>query len=567
MFGPGHTKKFDEAIKKAELFGADVEKKICTTISHIGKLNITSFVNATSSLTDLQFSIEAVQDFFAKFSKCINLQEITSESVISRLEVTLSQLETRVLPLFSKINGTGPGISAVFGANNGVVISGSLESMNASLQISFQKLRSIRYNISNATANGIVIDKDNLKRYYREVDVEELAKSIDEYVKSAQLLVNLINGFSSVAEIVGSVTSEIQKSKYEASLSLKKSSQEFDLTIVSVKTRNNLRNEENVMYIVQKIDGFFQLISRKYYDNPKVTQYRDTLEFITSKLTMGLMNMSISYEKLIKEFDTKVKSLEISLNTNLTASIKNVTEFYATKTALRGQSSVACLFPKSDGETAAKKLVQDHVNRIGKCYGKQSLAALQTQSFSTFLQEDVVLNYRGHIDRLCGCVDVGDLTVTEQTINCLNKVIIPIKIQILEFKFKFNFFPVKTLAELKKDAEKDVGMIPEPPAANSTATATNGTAPMTGTLPLGTRQIASRSTNTTTTTTVPTNTTAASNSSAPAVVPYLISGFTNVTQIITKSSIELTTCTEESQKSFDKEFLKIQVDILACLAN
>lgn len=52
-----------------------------------------------------------------------------------------------------------------------------------------------------------------------------------------------------------------------------------------------------------------------------------------------------------------------------------------------------------------------------------------------------------------------------------------------------------------------------------------------------------------------------------ADVDYLTSGFANVTEIITKSSLELTTCTEESQKNFDKEFIKIQVDILACLAN
>jgi hypothetical protein len=59
----------------------------------------------------------------------------------------------------------------------------------------------------------------------------------------------------------------------------------------------------------------------------------------------------------------------------------------------------------------------------------------------------------------------------------------------------------------------------------------------------------------------------AMNTTTAAAVPYLISGFANITEIITKSALDLTTCTEGSQKIFDKEFINIQIDILACLAN
>lgn len=410
-------------MKRSRQTSHEITAKIIDITGDIGKLNITSFVNATNSLTDMQFSFEDIKTFYDKFEKCIKTRDINGQSVVRSIDVVLYQLETYVLPGFLAINNTGANIAAVFGMNNGVVISNVVTAINTTFNSTFTLLTSIRDGFSQAVDEGVDITTDNIRNYYNETLVKALTADLAEIEHQSKLLLNIVTGLDEVSDIVNDITSTIIRTKRTTSEQIQKVMREYQLTTNNVAIQMQISSSELILQVAKKYVTLLNMLTSRFYDSKQISEFRQLFSAELANITLNLNSISNSFVSgWFADLDKNITSTQEILATNVTVMITNITEFYATQAAIHGQSSVKCLAENSDGKMAVKSLIKKRLSGISKCYEQQMSRSVQMQSLVVFRMEDIVLNAKGFSDTICKCVKEDDSSTVDEVVACIQPV-------------------------------------------------------------------------------------------------------------------------------------------------
>lgn len=422
FFSDSHSKGLLKRVQKAEQDGHDVQDKLCKTIAKISEVNVTEFINASISLTDMHFVISDIQTFFNKFIKCLSFEKTSGVSAINNINTLLYQLNTYVIPGFNTINNTAPVLAVVFGADNAVVVNRIFMSVNQTLNSTLFTLMKIQSGFETAIAQGVIIDRSNIQNFYNTKDCESLMQNMEDLTKQIRILLKIVDGFSASAEIVNSIVHVIERTTNSFSRPFRKTLRDFDLTISSVKVQHDSLTEKSIGEMVRRAAEMNVLIGESYFDNVNISNAKTLFNKDVSSISLAFLQTSDWYYSALYDFETNIKTNATVAMSNSSALLANVTSFLSVQSGLKGTTAVKCLGEDTHGEKLVKSFVDEFMTEVRQCLESQQDVATSTHSKLIFKKQDVELNFLGAADAMCGCVETGDANSILKTETCIGKV-------------------------------------------------------------------------------------------------------------------------------------------------
>lgn len=422
---PESRRMIDLALSSKK-FGEEITNKVVDAIVNIASLNDTVFINATSSLSDLVYLMKALDTYQDNFVDTLQLSVITGNGVITNINRLLSQLTTYVVPSLAKINATGAPIAAVFGDDNAFVLTKVVSNLDITYSNTINLYNQSKARIQAGLANGDIIDNANIFQYVSVSDMGSIIGNTTEIDKQMGNLKTIINGFSSVSQTIKSITNAIDSTVQDTRFSFKRSSRNFELTVISEQSKHVLATDEMIASLIKKTaDMNVKIQTSPVSNSVNVTLARQLFNENIGFISLHFVYASYLFLTALNEYEIAIKSNASVSAVSTTALIETVKLFVATEIGKKGTTGIKCLQKESSGEKLVKKFVADVIGNATNCLANQTNLVTSTSSKILFKKEDVQLNFLGASEKLCGCLPnpgTFDADSFKSSVECFDKV-------------------------------------------------------------------------------------------------------------------------------------------------
>jgi hypothetical protein len=410
-------------LKAASAAGSKLSDNVCNVTKTILKISSPEFANASTALSNLNFNFMDIANFYANMLNCLSDQATPLASTsIRNLNHLIYQLQTYVIPGAKSINDHASAIGNVFGSDNTDIIQLHAKESIKHFEAMIEVLRTLVADFKVVVDNGIEITNSSARSFVNATVLVRCATILTEITVTTTHLSTVVSGFTNVTASIESVSSDLQTSAAATSQAFAAAARAFSLTINNSKGRFLTRTDVNIMSVVVALSDFETVLSNIFVDDDKMRNQRDLAREYYANITNALFNDNLFFQTLMLEFD---RSFTENLDIARKESEKAISELTVTVSALAAKSrksSATCFGKNSVGVAEILKVMEFYRNASSFCIQNQINVTIQAQTLKTFINEDVVLNFLGASDELCGCLKKDDKVVNEKSRQCVKDV-------------------------------------------------------------------------------------------------------------------------------------------------
>lgn len=430
------SKDLSAAVNKYSTLVDKFSPELCKVITVTNKVGKSSFDAAAKRLTDITYLFEDVQVFSSSFLNCLNNQTMNQTAYASaqNIAILIYQLQTRIETGFQeKLAGAAEELGTVFGqpVQDAIVeISDNFVSeftkIDEYLNVILEDVQAVAEARGEVTATDISAD----------AMAGLVTTSKDIYV-TCQQVDTLITNLVIVSKTLDAVVTQTQTAKQNTFSTIEKASYQLD---VSVHSAINLFTQNMVIFkssISEAFKTFQDLAAKIFGDDIDVVSDRGRIDTMLSNL-FNLVDQTIAtrFTLVFNQYYLDTANALIELRTQIDANTQQIVDYFIGLAASGGGAIATCLGPSRNAGATAMKIIQAMGTDLANCMAVQQNYALAAQSLMNFIAQDVILNYQGAADTLCGCSVGGGKKDKDKSKKCIRDVSLQTELLFFFFNFK-----------------------------------------------------------------------------------------------------------------------------------
>lgn len=396
--------------------------ELCKVISLTNKVGKSSFDAAAKRLTDITYLFEDVQVFSNSFLNCLNNQTMNQTAYASaqNIAILIYQLQTRIETGFQdKLAGAAEELGTVFGqpvqdaiveiADNFV---SEFTKIDEYLNVILEDVQAVAEAQSDVTATDISVDA-----------MTGLVTTCKDIYVTCQQVDTLITNLVIVSKTLDAVVTQTQTAKQNTTSTIEKASYQLD---VSVHSAIKLFSQNMVIFqssILEAFTAFQDLAAKIFGDDIEVLTDRGRIDTMLSNLfNLVDQNIATRFTLVFSSYYLETANALINLRTQIDANTQQIVDYFTGLAASSGGAVAVCLGPSRNAGATAMKIIQAMGTDSATCLAAQQNYTLAAQSLMNFIAQDVILNYQGAADTLCGCAVGGGKKDKDISKKCINDV-------------------------------------------------------------------------------------------------------------------------------------------------
>lgn len=411
-------------IKNSSAAGANVTAKLCVVTKTILKFSIPDFVSGSQALSNLVYNLRDVESFYSNFLNCLNDQAATATAgmTIRNIQYLIYQIQTYVIPGADNIKSNAEAIGLVFGSDNTEVFETFADSHSRNFGTMVDHLKVVAADFQVAVDSGIEITLSNFKSYVNTTVLQQITSIFRDLTQAAKNLDTVVSGFTTVTVQIESVSADMQANAATTTDAYSQAIRTFSLTVNNAKKRFTTRTDVNIMSVVVSLADFENVLSNTFLDDSDMRDQRDlTREYFTNISAVFFSDNSF-FQKTLLDFESNFTTLVTNARIENDANFAKLTAEVVELTAKSRGSASKCFSKTADGPMKIAQVMKYYRDASVACIQNQINVTIQSQTLKTFINEDVVLNWMGAADELCGCVVKGDKNVNQESKDCVENV-------------------------------------------------------------------------------------------------------------------------------------------------
>lgn len=381
--------------------------------------------DATKALTDLVYNLRDIEHFYVDFLTYLNDQKttVTAGTTVRNLNHLIFQIQTYVLPGIDNIKDTAHAIGHFFGHPNTHVFETFAETSERGFRKMAKQLKKLSHDF-HKVEHHLEITKLNLLSV---VDTEVLDKIIIIARDLTQNNLNLdtvVAGFTVVTETIETASDSMYKFQADTIDAYSQELRTFSLTVTNSKKRFTARTDINIMSIVVSLADFETVLAnaKTLIGSRRLGDHRDIVREYYTNISAVLFADNTYYQTMLSEYEEKLSKEIYEARKDNDKDFEEFLEDVVNMAAKSRGSAARCFSPDSPGMTEIEQIMTYYRESALKCIEGQINVTIQSQTLKTFINEDVVLNWMGAADELCGCIKQGDKQVSDETKHCVHHV-------------------------------------------------------------------------------------------------------------------------------------------------
>lgn len=382
-------------------------------------------MEAANALTDLGYIYADIDGFYSNFLNCLNDQNdtVTAITTVQNIQVLLYQLETYVITgIEQKLDSSAGVLGRVFGDKTREII----EQISITSRTEFAEIRddltNIRDNFKAISDSGAEVTAESINATVSSEAFTKMLESFSKIETVTTQATEVFGNFAAVTETLETVTASVQTTKSGAAAIVGRTEYALDITVQSSKkmfSNNTLKLQADME---ESFSKFYEAAAMQFTGDVEVQEARRRVEILVSEITSVFDSNGQRFNLIVsenfKEFSAHIKSLK----EGMTRKTKQVTDFLAEAVADNSGSYSKCLAKDGNNSKMATALIENLGKTSSLCVAQQINTTMVAQFMTTYVSQDVVLNFNGTSDRLCSCAVKGDKKVQDKSKRCMLRV-------------------------------------------------------------------------------------------------------------------------------------------------
>lgn len=405
--------------------GGNVTEKVCVVTKTLLKFHMDDFVDGTKALSNLVYNMRDVESFYTNFLNCLNDQAVTATAgtTVRNIQYLIYQIQTYVIPGSENIKLTAKDIGHVFGRQNTAVFETFADAYENLFKRMVKQLKIVCEDFTQAhDAQHLEITKENLNSYVNTMVLKKITNIFRDLEQASRNLDTVVSGFTVVTETLETASAAMQVNAAATTDAFAQQQRALSLTLNNAKKRFTARTDVNIMSVVVSLADFETVLTSAFNEDNALIDSRNQARELFTQISGALFSDNTVYQNAINEYETGlIKAIFKARKSNE----KNYEDFVADviKMAAKSRGSAArCFGADSSGIMEINQIMKFYREAAVNCIDGQVNVTTQSQTLKTFINEDVVLNWMGAADELCGCIVKGDKLVNENSRKCVADV-------------------------------------------------------------------------------------------------------------------------------------------------
>jgi hypothetical protein len=270
--------------------------------------------------------------------------------------------------------------------------------------------------------SGSEITDESLNATLSTAAFTEMLESFTKIETTTTQASSVFESFANVTETLDKVTSSVQTTKANATVLVSKVEYNLDITTQASKKMFSNATLKLQADMEQSFSAFYEVAALQFTGDVEVQDLRSRVEAYVSEMTTFFdengKRFSIFVSESFKAFTEEINKMKemVSIKT------KEVTDYLAEAVADNSGSYSKCLVADGNNTKMAKALIETLGTNTSLCVAQQTNVTMKAQYLINYISEDVVLNFNGTSDRLCGCAVKGDAMVLKRSKRCIERV-------------------------------------------------------------------------------------------------------------------------------------------------